>query len=105
MEKKESPELEFQTHESGTKYYIIPLQAGSTGEKKILRIFQSNSPGRLEFENFDEYYVRRRFSKEEDKKRKRGTVFWHSSQWGSMTPQKAIELIEKLNNKSESNES
>jgi len=95
--KEERSEIELQTHESGIKFYIIPLYDKETQEKKILRVFQTYNAARLEFETRDEYYVRRKLNKEQEKKKKKGVMVWNSSAWGTLTPQKAMQLMEELN--------
>lgn len=95
----EKPEIEFQTHSSGTKYYIIPLTNQETKEKVELRIFQSYNPGRLEFETRDEYVVRRKFQQHADKQKKKGLLFW-DSRLGPMTPKNALNFLETIDKKS-----
>jgi hypothetical protein len=89
---------EKKVHESGTEYYEIGLKSKDKGVDDIkLRLFESHSNARLEFETREEYQVRRQYMKEYDKQKKRGYVGWPSMRYGSLTREKAMEVLEQIN--------
>lgn len=85
-------------HESGTKYYEIGLKSKEEDVDDImLRLFESHSNARLEFETREEYQIRRQYMKEYDKQKKKGYIGWPSMRYGSLTREKAMEVLEQIN--------
>jgi hypothetical protein len=91
-------EEKIKVHPSGEKYYSIAMSAVDDADNKMeLRLFESMSNARLKFkegedETFDEYKIRRKYMKQSIALRKANKIIWNSSQWGTMTPEKAIEV-------------
>tara|TARA_R100001463_G_scaffold45883_1_gene94361 strand:- start:1851 stop:2171 length:321 start_codon:yes stop_codon:yes gene_type:complete len=84
-------------HPSGLKYYSINLTAtDDSGQTMELRLFESLKNERLKWkddeETFDEYKIRRRYRKQWEKQKKANTLVWNSSIWGTVTPEKALQV-------------
>jgi hypothetical protein len=91
-------------HESGIEYYEIALKSQDKDVDDImLRLFESHSNARLEFETRDEYKIRRQYMNEYDKQKKRGYVGWPSMRYGSLTREKAMEVMEIIQKQNEEN--
>jgi len=100
------------THESGLRYLSIPLTS-EKGDTMEIKLFESIKPERLEFENYTEYKIRRRFNNTQTKKHLKGYIFWKSknyndlirgikyssNSWGSLTKEKAAQMINAMINK------
>jgi hypothetical protein len=85
-------------HESGTEYYEIGLKSKEEDVDDImLRLFESHSNARLEFETREEYQIRRQYMKEYDKQKKKGYIGWPSMRYGSLTRERAMEVMEEIN--------
>lgn len=96
MEEKKQIEVH---PESGLNYYKIKL-VGEEDAIIYLRLFESESPGRLKWntdeENHDEYSIRKAYMKKLDKQRKKGQLVWNSS-WGPLNQANAIRVQEEIN--------
>lgn len=102
-------------HESGIKYFAIPLKAES-GETMELRLFDTFSLSRLEFETRDEFIVRRKMLNNQNKALLKGKFCWYSknvedlkrgnnkTSWGTLTPAKARLFLEQLKQKQSGNQ-
>ena len=93
---------EVKVHESGTTYYEIVLN--STNEEQeplVLRLFEDMSNKRLDFETRQEYLIRRQYMNEYDKKRKKGFIAWPTGKYGTLTREKAIQVMEMINKQKE----
>ena len=88
-------EAKLQIHESGLRFFNIPLYS-SDGDVLNIRLFESIKPERLEFENNNEYKIRRRFNNNQLKKHLSGYTFWNSKKLGNLTKEKAFKMIEQL---------
>ena len=103
-------------HESGLRYLSIPLTS-EKGDTMEIKLFESIKPERLEFENHTEYKIRRRFNNNQTKKHLKGYIFWKSknnhdlmkgitnTSWGSLTKQKAAQMISAMINKKQNEKS
>ena len=87
-------------HPSGLKYYSINLT--STEDEKDtmeLRLFESLKNERLKWKNdeetFDEYKIRRKYRKQWEKQKGANKLVWNSRVWGTVTPEKALQ-VQKL---------
>jgi hypothetical protein len=104
-EKEEQVLGEIYKHENGQDYKWIeipywpedaPKDAQFTREElpiKKIKLFDSIKPERLEGETRHEYVVRRALTNQALKARKKGQPFWNSAAWGSLTPQRAMEVM------------
>ena len=91
-------------HESGVTYYEIALKAAEEGVEDIkLRLFENDSNARLDFETFDEYKIRRQYMNEFSKQKKKGQMAWPSGQYGTVTRERAIEVMEAIQKQDEDN--
>jgi len=97
---------------NGVEYFEIPLKA-STGETMTLRLFNSQQPERLEFEEHNEYKVRRSWNYKNTKSHLKGKFAWlsknitdikkknYDTSWGTLTKEKAAYLLNHLKNNKE----
>ena len=97
-ELKEEPEEEggrLRIHSSGMQYYVIKLWAADSEETMELRLFESFSPGRLEWdddqETSDEYKIRRNYIRKNEKEYKKGTLVWNAG-WGTFNKRNALRV-------------
>lgn len=93
------------THENGEDYKWIevpywPEDADKDTQytmeelpRKKIKLFDSIKPQRLEDETRHEYVIRRSLVNQALKARKKGEPFWNSARWGTLTPQRAIEVV------------
>lgn len=93
-------ETRIKEHPSGLKYYEIKLDATDGSDKTmVIRLFESLKNERLKWsddeETFDEYKIRRKYRKQWEKEKKANKLAWDSRNWGTMTPNKALQ-VQKL---------
>ncbi len=89
---------EVKVHESGTTYYEIVLNSTETEQEPlVLRLFEDMSNKRLDFETRQEYLIRRQYMNEYDKKRKKGFIAWPTGKYGTLTKEKAMQVMECWN--------
>jgi hypothetical protein len=93
------------THENGEEYKWIevpywPEDADKNTKYTVeelpikkVRLFDSIKPGRFEDETRHEYVIRRSLANQAIKRAKKGQKFWDSARWGTLTPQRATEVI------------
>jgi hypothetical protein len=96
------------THENGENYKWIevpefpedaPKDTKYTVEelpKRKIKLFDSIKPQRLEGEDRAEYLIRRHLANQALKARKKGQPFWNSKAWGTLTPQRAMQVVNYL---------
>ena len=106
MEKKElteeqkaklaNPEKQEFFHESGMQYYPIKMVSQEDEADVItLRLFETMSNERLEFETPEEFRIRRAYTNKAQKDINRGQMVWNP-QWGPMNMENAQRVKEYL---------
>ena len=95
---------EIKVHESGTTYYEITLNSTEQEQEPlVLRLFEDMSNKRLDFETRQEYLIRRQYKKEYDKERKKGFMAWDTGKYGTLTKERATQVMEMINKQNEDN--
>lgn len=81
----------------GIRYTIIGVNNLDDGSVKNIRLFEHLSAARLEFEEWDEYKVRRMYMEEYYKVKRKGKVAWPSLSFGTLTKERAAQVLQMIN--------